>query len=97
MWEILTEGGIGLILLVSNARPDPFADMHFFLNAFKSFIERTKVVIGITQMDLSPQPTLKDYHLQLKNNDLRIPLFEVDARKKDDISLLVETLLYPFD
>ena len=33
MWDILSEGGIGLVLLVNNARPDPFKDMHFFLNA----------------------------------------------------------------
>ncbi|MBT2971358.1 MAG: GTP-binding protein [gamma proteobacterium symbiont of Ctena orbiculata] len=97
MWEILTQGGIGLILLVSNARPDPFSDMHFFLDAFKHFIAQTKVVIGVTQMDLSKQPRLEDYYLQLEDNGLKIPIFEVDARVKRDISLLVEALLYSID
>ncbi|MET0070381.1 MAG: ATP/GTP-binding protein [Candidatus Thiodiazotropha sp.] len=97
MWEILTQGGIGLILLVSNARPDPFSDMHFFLDAFKNFIAKTKVVIGVTQMDLSNQPRLEDYYLQLEDNGLKIPIFEVDAREKRDISLLVEALLYSID
>lgn len=97
MWDILTHGGIGMILLVSNARPDPFGDLHFFLNAFKHFINRTKVVIGVTQMDLRNSPRLEGYYLQLEDNGLKIPLFEVDARKKMDISLLVEALLYTID
>ena len=50
MWDILTHGGIGLILLLNNTRPDPFRDMHFFLDSFKGFIGTTKVVIGVTQM-----------------------------------------------
>jgi uncharacterized protein len=94
MWETLTRNGIGLILLVSNTRPDPFGDMHFFLDAFKHFINRSKVVIGVTQMDLSRKPSLEDYYLQLEDGGLKIPIFEVDARKKRDISVLLEALLY---
>ncbi|VAW83248.1 putative ATP/GTP-binding protein [hydrothermal vent metagenome] len=30
MWDILTKGGIGLLLLLNNSRPDPFHDMRFF-------------------------------------------------------------------
>ncbi|MES9974061.1 ATP/GTP-binding protein [Candidatus Thiodiazotropha sp. LNASS1] len=97
MWEILTQGGIGLILLISNNRPDPFSDMHFFLDAFKHFIGSTKVVIGVTQMDLRKKPRLEDYYLQLEDSGLKVPIFEVDARVKRDISLLVEALLYSID
>ena len=52
MWDILTTGGIGLILLLDNTRADPFQDMKFFLDSFAAFIERTHVAIGVTQMDL---------------------------------------------
>lgn len=97
MWDILTHGGIGLILLLNNNRPDPFHDMHFFLNAFKDFIGSTKVVIGVTQMDLSVKPSLEDYHRQLDRYGAKIPIFEVDARMKKDVSLLVEALLYSLD
>src|SRR5512135_399979 len=34
MWEILTEGGIGLVLLLDNTRPDPMQDLRFFVGAF---------------------------------------------------------------
>ena len=97
MWDILTQGGIGLVLLLNNTRPDPFRDMHFFLDAFQAFIASSKVVIGVTQMDLSRTPTIEDYHLQLENTGTKIPIFDVDAREKRDVSLLVEALLYSLD
>jgi signal recognition particle receptor subunit beta len=97
MWDILTEGGIGLVLLLNNSRPDPFQDMRFFLNAFGDFIEETRVVIGVTRIDESRTPTIADYHLQLEHTDSKIPVFEVDARQRRDISLLIEALLYSLD
>ncbi len=97
MWDILTEGGIGLVLLVNNSRPDPFQDMHFFLDAFNEFIDETRVVIGVTRTDESARPTIADYQLQIENSRHRIPIFDVDAREHRDVSLLVEALLYSLD
>lgn len=97
MWEILTQGGIGLILLINNQRPDPFGDLHFFLNAFKEFIAQGKVVVGVTQMDLAHTPMIEDYHLQLENYGVKLPIFDIDARIKKDVSILLEALLYSLD
>jgi uncharacterized protein len=97
MWDILTTGGIGLILLLDNTRADPFKDMWFFLDTFKKFIADTHVAIGITQMDISDKPTISDYHEQLKVSTLKPPIFAVDARIKNDVSLLVQSLLYSLD
>ncbi len=97
MWEILTTGGLGLILLLDNTRADPFQDMRFFLDSFGSFISNTSVAIGITQMDLSSKPSIDDYHKQLKESDLKPAIFSVDARVKNDISLLVQALLFSLD
>jgi signal recognition particle receptor subunit beta len=97
MWDILSSGGIGLILLLDNTRADPFQDMRFFLDAFKDFIAQTKVVIGVTQMDLSPRPTIEDYHQQLHGMGMNIPLFEVDARVRKDMTILLQALLYSLD
>lgn len=97
MWDILTEGGLGLVLLIDNTRPDPIADMQFFLTAFTEFIRKTKVVIGITRMDVAPQPKLKQYHLKLKEMGLTLPIFTVDARSQRDVSLLLQALLYSLD
>ena len=97
MWNILTSGGIGLILLLDNTRADPFQDMSFFLNAFSGFIAETNVAIGVTQMDLSNRPTIDDYHHRLKEVGMNPPVFAVDARVKNDVSLLVQALLYSLD
>lgn len=97
MWDILTNGGIGLILLLDNTRADPFQDLRFFLNAFDKFINSTAVAIGITQMDVSQKPSISDYHLQLQGMGLKPPVFAVDAREHNDVSMLLQALLYSLD
>jgi signal recognition particle receptor subunit beta len=97
MWDILTTGGIGLILLLDNTRADPFLDMKFFLDTFSDFISSTTVAIGVTQMDLSDKPTIADYQIKLKETGINPPVFAVDARVKNDISILVQSLLYSLD
>jgi len=97
MWDILTTGGIGLVLLLDNTRADPFQDMKFFLDSFQKFIAETNVAIGVTQMDLSNKPTISDYHIQLQGMGIKPPVFSVDARVKNDVSILVQSLLYSLD
>lgn len=98
MWEILIDGGIGLILMLDNARPDPIKDMHYFLNAYADFIDGKRVAIGITRMDLQPTPTIDDYHAALEATGLlRPPIFDVDARKRDEVATLVRALLYSIE
>lgn len=97
MWEILTKGGIGLILLLDNTRPTPFKDMKFYIDSFRNFIEQTRLVIGVTQMDIKQSPTIDEYTSQLGALALEAPVFEVDARRKEDVSALVEALLLSLD
>jgi len=97
MWDILVNGGIGLILLINNSRPDPFRDLEFFLTSFDEFIHETQVAIGVTQMDVSERPRIAEYHNRLVERGLKVPVFDVDARRKKDVSLLVEALLFSLD
>ncbi|WP_394754529.1 ATP/GTP-binding protein [Crenothrix sp.] len=97
MWDILKTGGIGLILLIDTTRPDPFKDMRFFLDSFRTFIDDTGVAIGVTQMDLDNRFSIADYCTQLKTLNLNPPVFSVDARVKKDVSLLVQSLMYSID
>ncbi len=97
MWDILTTGGIGLILLLDNSRADPFLDMKFFLNSFDGFIAKTGVAIGVTQMDVSANPSIEEYHQNLQSLGLKIPVFSVDAREKNDVSILVQALMFSLD
>ncbi len=97
MWDIISEGGLGLILLLDNARVSPLEDMRFFLNAFANLIKNTQVAIGVTRTDISNTPKLSDYHRELRLLNLNPPLFEVDARSKKEVSLLLQALLYSLD
>ena len=97
MWDILTTGGIGLVLLMDNTRADPFKDLQFFIGKFRDFITQTSLVIGVTQMDLSPTPSLASYIEQVAALGLNPPIFEVDARERNDVSVLVQALLYSLD
>ena len=97
MWDILTEGGLGLVLMLDNTRTNPFQDMSFYVNAFREFIENTQLVIGVTRMDENPLPGLDRYKSYVETLGFRVPVFEVDAREKRDVSLLVQALLYSID
>jgi signal recognition particle receptor subunit beta len=98
MWEILTEGGIGLVLLIDNTRKEPFRDLQFFLDAFKGFINSTSVTIGVTRMDEKASPAIDDYHQHITSLGWpKLPVLEVDAREREDMSLLVQSLLFSLD
>jgi len=97
MWDILTIGGIGLVLMLDNAREDPLADLEFFLKAFKPFIEKNALVIGVSRMDLSPRPGLYTFHSKLKELNMKAPIFEVDARERKDVKCLLMGLLASLD
>ncbi|PIE01361.1 MAG: GTP-binding protein [Thiothrix nivea] len=97
MWDILTKGGIGLILLLDNTRKDPFRDMKFYTNAFRDFITREQMVVGVTRMDLQRKPGINDYRNWLKALDIEAPVFEIDARDNSDVTALLQALLYSLD
>lgn len=97
MWEILTNGGIGLILLLDNSRPNPLKDMQFFLDAFKDFLQTAPVVIGITKSDVKQEPSVDAYAEMLESKGMRPPIFEIDGRNKEDVKNLVMALLFSID
>lgn len=97
MWDILVENAIGVIILVDNANDDPLGDLGFFLKSFKDFIGNSAIAIGITRTDLSGGPLISDYRRILKDYNFNPPIFEVDGRKKSDISMLIQALLFSVD
>lgn len=97
MWDILSQGAIGLVLLISNVRPDPFADLRLFLDSFRPFASEMRMVIGLTQVDRHPTPSIEDYQQELLKIGLKVPVFEIDARSRPDVSLLIQALLLCVD
>lgn len=93
MWQILTQGGIGLVLLVNCDHPEPVAQMDFYLDAFQQFIGDTGVVIGLTRTGMNDNAALEDFQNRLYERNQIFPVFEIDARNGDDVSILVHALL----
>ena len=94
MWDILGQGALGLVLLINNNVPLPLKELDHFLNAFSELITKTALVIGITKMDIQEKPSIEQYHQHLAKKGMNIPVFEVDARDKNDIQVLLRVLLY---
>lgn len=97
MWDILSNGGIGLVLLLDNSRPNPLKDMQFFLDAFQDFLRNAPLVIGVTKTDVKQTPTIDAYADALETMGKRPPIFEIDGRSRDDVKNLVMALLFSID
>ncbi|HEY9148683.1 MAG TPA: ATP/GTP-binding protein [Gammaproteobacteria bacterium] len=97
MWDILAMGSLGLVLMVDNAREDPLEDMTLYLKAFERFIKNNAVVIGVTRMDVKPRPGLYTFQNRLKEMGIKAPVFEVDARERQDVKQLMQGLLAMLD
>ena len=93
MWEILIKGGLGLIILVDSSRPNPLADLKIYLDNFRQFINQTGAVIGITRADIDTRVGLQDYQELLGKEGFVLPIFEADARSKEDVLLLLDMLM----
>ncbi|MHB8252618.1 MAG: GTP-binding protein [Acidiferrobacter sp.] len=97
MWDILSMGAMGFVLLLDNARKDPLVDLEFFLGSFKGLVANGAVVVGVNRMDVKPHPNLHTYRTKLEQLGLRVPLFEVDPRQRGDVKVLMLALLAMLD
>lgn len=99
MWDILSEGSIGLVILVDNRADDPIEDVFKYLDAFGDFVKEHKFAIGVNFMNIcdSHAPSIDDYSNALHQKKMAAPIFEVDCREFNDVSALVQSLIYSCD
>ncbi len=93
MWDILSKGGTGLIILLDNSKESVFEDLKTYVAAFAEFIDTQQLVVGVTRTELKPNSGIKQYHQFLDQLNIRAPVFEVDARSRRDICFLIRALL----
>lgn len=92
MWEILSEGAMGIVILIDSLRPDPMADLDFYLDAFKLPISRSgnAAIIGVTRTEEGSSPDLLDrINERLIERELILPVFEVDGRQRSDVKQML--------
>ncbi len=97
MWQILSQGALGVIILIDAASSNPFAQIDIYMNGFKQQLLDRSMVIGISRIDLNEQFQLDEYRSYISRYNPSIPLFTLDAREEAQVRSLVKALLYCFD
>jgi signal recognition particle receptor subunit beta len=93
LWKILARNTLGLLILVDNSRPQPLQDLQTYIDGFAEQLGTLPCVVGVGRLPTHAEPSLDDYATYLGAQGLAIPLLEVDVRKRDDVLLLLDTLL----
>lgn len=95
MWDILGQGALGMVLLLDYSRDSLHQDLQHFIAAFDGLIRQinSALVIGVTRMELAAEADLSRLHRQLAELGLNVPLFEVDARRHEDVRQMLLALL----
>lgn len=93
MCEILTQGALGLIVLIDNTHPDPMGELDYYLNLNAAFLRKSAAVVGVTHYDVTDRPAVQDYYDCLSERGDPWPIIQVDARDKRDVAMLIYTLL----
>lgn len=93
LWKVLVRNALGLVILADNSRPDPLADLAVYLDGFAQELRQVPCAIGVGRSDTHPRPALEDYANVLAGRGLLFPVLPVDVRRRDDVLLLIDTLL----
>jgi signal recognition particle receptor subunit beta len=93
MCHILTKGALGLIILIDNSHEDPLSELDYYLNLNAAFLLENPAIIGVTHFDITNTPTIEDYYAALDERGDAWPVVRVDARKKDDVRILLQILV----
>ncbi|WP_374575092.1 ATP/GTP-binding protein [Acinetobacter sp.] len=91
MWPIVCKGAIGAVILIDHTRAERLQDLAFYLKAFQSYSEN--IVVGVTHLDEQEDQMLKIYRDWMSIHRYPYPLFAADARQKDDVLLMIESLI----
>ena len=93
LWKILVKNALGLIILADNSRPAPLADLEVYLRGFSDELDQVPCAIGVGRLDAHPYPGLDEYADLLSNHGRIFPIVPVDVRRREDVLLLIDTLL----
>lgn len=91
MWEILSEGMLGFIVLVDSTRPETFREARSILEAFRAF-SPTPYVVAASKQDLSDAWELDDMRIALRLED-GVKLIPCVSTEKEAVKTILLELL----
>ncbi len=92
MWEILSEGMLGFIVLVDSTRPETFREARSILETFRAYAP-TPYVVAANKQDLPEAWDLDDMRIALRL-PADVPLLPCVATDKESVKNVLLELLY---
>ena len=92
MWEILSEGMLGFIVVVDSARPETFREARGILHTFRAYAP-TPYVVAANKQDMEDAWSVDDLRIALKL-DPKVKLLPAVASDKESVKKVLLELLY---
>jgi small GTP-binding protein len=92
MWEILSEGMLGFIVMVDSARPETFREARRILETFRAYAP-TPYVVAANKQDCEDAWDVEDMRIALRL-DPNVKLLPCVANDKDTVKSVLLELLY---
>ncbi len=92
MWEILSEGMLGFIVMVDSTRPETFREARSILETFRAYAP-TPYVVAANKQDLPDAWEIEDIRLALRLGP-KVKLLPCVATKKETVKSVLLELLY---
>ena len=92
MWEILSEGMLGFIVVVDSTRPETFREARSILDTFRGYAS-TPYVVAANKQDQEDAWTPEDLRIALKV-DSNVKLLPCIAQDRESVKNVLLELLY---
>jgi signal recognition particle receptor subunit beta len=92
MWEILSEGMLGFVVMVDSARPETFREARSILETFRAYAP-TPYVVAANKQDREDAWELSDIRIALRL-DPKVKLLPCVAPDKETVKNVLLELLY---
>jgi signal recognition particle receptor subunit beta len=92
MWEILSEGMLGFIVMVDSTRPETFREARSILETFRAYAP-TPYVVAANKQDLEDSWDIDDMRIALRL-DPKLKFLPCVATSKDSVKNVLLELLY---
>ncbi len=92
MWEILSEGMLGFIVMIDSTRPETFREARSILETFRAYAP-TPYVVAANKQDRDDAWDIEDMRIALRM-DRNVKLLPCVATHKDTVKSVLLELLY---
>jgi len=92
MWEILSEGMLGFVVMVDSTRPETFREARSILETFRAYAP-TPYVVAANKQDMKEAWDVEDMRHALRL-DSKVKLLSCTATDRDSVKAILLELLY---